>query len=138
MMYVNRVELLGRVVSFEKKELYNSVIVYNINFVTNSQFKDKDGKIKTEAEYHNLVAYNNNACDFLYKGALCFIEGRLKYEKYETKEGIKKNITKINVSKIILLNKNENVEEENNVKKYNTSTTNDQLNDFPFDDDIPL
>lgn len=136
MMYLNRVDLLGYVNSVEKKTLSNNNVAYNINFVTYSSFKDKNGNVKNEPEYHNIVAYNNSICDFLTKGSLCYMEGRLKYEKYETKDGVKKSVTKIIISKIVLCNKDKNNKTEENVKNNNEIEMN--TDDFTFDDEIPL
>lgn len=78
--------------------------VCHFSIATHEKFKDKE-----ETEWHNIVAWGNLAetCrDFLKKGSLVHIEGKLKTRSWEDKEsGHKHYKTEIEVKTIQFLDK---------------------------------
>jgi len=85
---------------------------------TNRYFKTADGENRSEAEFHNCVAWGALAerCEqFLTKGKLVYIEGRLKTRIIEKEDGEKNYKTEIIVGNIIFLNKKGEFEDSSSV-----------------------
>ena len=89
----------------EIKYLSSGGAVVNFSMATSEKWKDKNGEKQESTEYHNIVSFGKQAeiiSEYLSKGSLVYIEGRLKTETYE-KDGIKRYSTKIIVSDIKFL-----------------------------------
>jgi len=81
---------------------------------TNRYYKTADWENKSEAEFHNCVAWGTLAerCEqFLTKWKLVYIEGRLKTRVIDKDDGEKMYKTEIVVGNIIFLNKKSDFEE---------------------------
>ena len=75
---------------------------------TNRYYKTQEGEQKSEAEFHNCVAWGTLAErveQFLTKGKLIYIEGRLKTRVIEKDGGERQYKTEVVVGNIIFLNK---------------------------------
>jgi single-strand DNA-binding protein len=99
-MNLNKVFLIGRLVQDVDFKITptNSLPLAILNIATNRVFKDRNNQIKTETEFHKVIAWSKLAetCrDYLSKGRLVFIEGRIHYRNWLTPEGIKKTSTEI-------------------------------------------
>ncbi len=80
---------------------------------TNRYYKSATGESLSEAEYTNCVAWGPLAerCEqFLLKGKLVYIEGRLKTRVIDKEDGTKLHKTEVVVSQLIFLNKREDFE----------------------------
>lgn len=109
MRTVNKVILIGNITRDPLvKETENSKKIAMFTVATNRYFKTADGENKSEAEFHNCVAWwalAEKAEQFLTKGKLVYIEGRLKTRVIEKEEGEKLYKTEIVAGSIIFLNK---------------------------------
>ncbi len=109
MRTVNKVILIGNVTrdpSIKTTESGKKVAMFTI--ATNRYFKTTDGENKSEAEFHNCVAWGNLADrieSFLKKGKLVYAEGRLKTRVIEKEDATKSYKTEIVISNLIFLNK---------------------------------
>lgn len=77
---------------------------------TNRVFKDKNGAIQSEAEFSNCIAWGPLAdrCEqFLRKGKLVYVEGRLKTRTKDNEDGTRIYRTEIVVMNLIFLSKRE-------------------------------
>ena len=77
---------------------------------TNRVYKDKSGAIQSEAEFSNCIAWGPLAdrCDqFLRKGKLVYVEGRLKTRTKDLEDGTRLHRTEIVVMNLIFLSKRE-------------------------------
>jgi len=77
---------------------------------TNRVFKDKNSAIQSEAEFSNCIAWGPLAdrCDqFLRKGKLVYVEGRLKTRTKDNEDGTRMYRTEIVVMNLIFLSKRE-------------------------------
>ena len=66
----------------------------------------KNGEQKERTEWHNVVFFGRLAeiaGEYLSKGSNAYVEGSLKTEKWEDRDGNKKQITKVIGSKLIML-----------------------------------
>ena len=80
--------------------------VVNFTVATNRKFKNRDGNILEDAEYHRCVAYGKWAevlGKYLNKWKRVYIEGRLRTRKRQDSEGKEKFSTEIIVDNFIFL-----------------------------------
>ena len=80
--------------------------VVNFTVATNRKFKNKEGNVLEDAEYHRCVAYGKWAevlSKYLNKGKRIYIEGRLRTRKWQDSEGNDKFSTEIIVDNFIFL-----------------------------------
>lgn len=81
----------------------------NFSVATTSRWKDKaSGEPKEHTEWHRCVAFGKNAdtiAEYLKKGAQVYIEGELRTNKYDDKEGITRYSTEIRVLRFSFLDR---------------------------------
>lgn len=98
-MYLNKVYLIGNLTQDpEFKALPSGSSVASFSLATNRTWTDKQGQRQETAEYHNVVAYGKQAetiSQYLKKGSLLFVEGRLQTRSWEAQDGQKKYRTEI-------------------------------------------
>ena len=136
-MNLNQVQLIGRVTRDpELKALPSGVKVTKFGLATNHVYKDKEGNKKESVSFHNCVAFGKPAeviAQWIKKGQEMFVQGRIEYREWETKEGGKRNATEININDFQFGQKAKGSEE---VKEEKTEEveTNDEINpeDIPF------
>ena len=116
MRTVNKVILIGNIA---KDPLIRETKVgaKNALFVvaTNRIYKDKNGQVQNEAEFSNCIAWGmlaDRCQQYLKKGKLVYIEGRLKTRTIEKEDGTKIYRTEIVVLNLIFLNKRGEFSEE--------------------------
>jgi len=95
---LNRVQLIGRLGKDpESKFTPKGSKVAHFSLAVSNRWKDKSGEIKESTEWVNIEAWGRlgEVCqEYLKKGSLVFLEGRLKTDKYEDK-GETKYFTKV-------------------------------------------
>ena len=103
---LNKVQLIGRLGKDpEVRYTTEGDAVANVSLATTESWKDKTGSKTEKTEWHNLVFYRRQAevvGEYLKKGALIYVEGKITTEKYE-KNGEDRYITKIVVSEMKML-----------------------------------
>jgi len=111
---VNKVILVGRLGQDpELRYTQNGQAVASFTMATSESWRDKDGERQERTEWHRIVAWGNQAefCgNFLHKGRLVYVEGRLQSRDWEDKEGQKRRTTEIIAQKIQGLSRRENGE----------------------------
>ena len=105
---VNKVHLLGRLGRDpEVRYLANGDAVCNLRIATTRTWKNKDsGEKMEETEWTSTVAYGRTAevqGEYLKKGHLVYIEGRMKTRKWVDKEDIERYVTEIVVENMTLM-----------------------------------
>ena len=68
--------------------------VANFTLATSEKWRDKEGQSKESTEWHNIVAWGKTAefCGkYLSKGKGVYVEGRLKLDNWESKDGEKRS-----------------------------------------------
>ncbi len=105
-MTVNKVILVGRLGRDPEVRVTGSgVTVATFSLATDSAIR-RSGQCETETEWHRIVAYDRVAevCrDHLAKGALIYLEGRLKTREWENREGRKQKTTEIIIERMCML-----------------------------------
>jgi len=109
----NKVLLIGNVGKTpEIKTFDEGKKLANFSIATNEFYKNKQGEKVQDTQWHNLVAWGKTADiveNFLEKGREVAIEGKLTSRSYEDKDGVKRYITEVVVSELVLLGKREAV-----------------------------
>lgn len=80
--------------------------VADVSIATTEFYKTKNGDRTEKTEWHNLVMWRTQAefaKEWLKKGQLVYVEGRLQTRKWEDKEGQKRSKTEIQVDQITTL-----------------------------------
>jgi single-strand DNA-binding protein len=79
--------------------------VATFSLATSESWKDQNGEKQEKTEWHNIVVWGKigELCgEFLKKGNPVFVAGKLQTRSYE-KDGIKKYVTEIVVSNMVML-----------------------------------
>jgi len=102
-MNLNKVLLIGRVASDpEMRSTTSGQNVASFSMATNRTWKDASGQNREEAQFHRIVLWGKQAeiaSQYLTKGSLLYVEGRLQTRSWEGQGG-KKYITEIVGEKI--------------------------------------
>ena len=136
---VNKAILIGRLGKDpEVRYTPDGTMVTTFRLATDEQWKDKNGEKVQRTEWHQIVTYRKLAeiCgNYLVKGKLVFIEGRIQTRSWEDKEGVKRYTTEIIANDMKMLDsKGQNKTEVSSVEA-DTANTNDvgaSLDDVPF------
>jgi single-strand DNA-binding protein len=93
-MSVNRVILVGRLGRDpETRYTGSGQAVANFSVATDESFKDRNGERQKRTEWHKIVVWGKQAeiaQQYLKKGSLVFIEGRIQSREWQDKEGQKR------------------------------------------------
>jgi single-strand DNA-binding protein len=77
--------------------LEGNIAVAKIPLATTETFKDRGGKLVSQTEWHNRCFMERTcrigAKEYLHKGSLVYIEGRLRTRNWDDKEGHRKFAT---------------------------------------------
>ncbi len=98
-MNLNKVFILGRLTADPQlRQTPSGQSVVNFGLATNRVWVDRSGAKKEEAEFHNVVLWGKNAeiaSQFLNKGRLVLVEGRIQTRSWVDKQGQKRRTTEI-------------------------------------------
>ena len=104
---VNKAILIGRLGKDpEVRYTPDGTMVTNFNLATDEQWKDKSGEKVQKTEWHRIVTFGKLAeiCgNYLVKGKLIFVEGRIQTRSWEDKDGVKRFTTEIIASNMQML-----------------------------------
>lgn len=91
MSTVNRVILLGHLARDpEVRTMPNGTMVANFTMATNESYKDRNGVKQEKTEWHKIVLYGRSAEiaeQYLRKGSLTYVEGKLQTRKWTDRDG---------------------------------------------------
>jgi single-strand DNA-binding protein len=112
---LNRVQLIGRLGKDpESKFTPTGKKVAHFSIAVSNRWKSSDGESKEYTEWVNVEAWGRlgEICqEYLKKGSLVFIEGRLKTDRYES-EGETRYYTKVVALSMQMLDRRPNEEPE--------------------------
>jgi len=107
--------------------------VTNLSVATNESWKDQSGEIKEKTEWHRVVMYGRmaeTANEYMNKGQMVYIEGRLQTREWEDKNQVKRRTTEIRCDSFTMLGKRSEVNQGTH--------SNDQGEKPQTDDDLPF
>ncbi len=106
-MSVNKVILVGRLGRDpETRYTGGGQAVANFSVATDETYKDKAGEKQKRTEWHKIVVWGKQAeiaQQYLKKGSLIFIEGRIQSREWQDKEGQKRTSFEIVASNFRML-----------------------------------
>lgn len=82
--------------------------VATFSLATTERYKDRNGEVKENTEWHSIVAWRGLADlaeRYIRKGTQLYIEGRLKTRSWQDQNGITRYLTDIVADKIDLLSR---------------------------------
>ncbi len=104
---LNKVFLIGNLTRDpEVRYTPKGTAVGDLAMAINSSYKAQDGSTKEEVCYVDVVAWGRQAetCkEFLQKGAPIFVEGRMQFDSWETKEGEKRSRLRVRAERVQFL-----------------------------------
>ncbi len=104
---VNKVILVGRLgADPEIRYAPSGAQVANLSLATNHVFKDRNGQMQEETNWHRIVVWgrlSDVVKEYARKGSRLYVEGRLRYREYEDANGQRQRATEIVASAIQLL-----------------------------------
>ena len=96
---VNKVILVGHIGNKpEGRYTPSGISTASFSLATNESWIDSENEKQERTEWHNIIAWNklaDFATEYLQKGQLIFIEGRMQTRTYKDKEDIQRRITEI-------------------------------------------
>jgi single-strand DNA-binding protein len=106
-MSVNRAILVGRL-GRDPETRYTSAgqAVCNFTLATDETYKDRNGERQKRTEWHRIVVWGKQAeiaQQYLHKGSLIFVEGRIQTRQWDDREGQKRTTVEIVASNFRML-----------------------------------
>jgi single-strand DNA-binding protein len=146
---VNKVILIGRLGKDpEMRYTASGTAVANFSMATNHFTKDQSGNNSDTTEWHQVVAFGRTAevaSEYLNKGKLVYIEGRLQTRSWDDQNGQKRYKTEVVCTNLQLLGSKgdnevqqseqpemETTIDSNNEKENQTAPAGDEEDDLPF------
>lgn len=104
---LNMVQLIGNLTQDpEVKQIPSGASVATITIATNRAWKDQNGQLQEETEFHNVVLWRglaDIASQYLRKGGKVYVKGYLKTRSWDSQDGSKKYKTEIIGDDLVLL-----------------------------------
>jgi len=96
---INKVTLVGNVGDDPRvNQLDDNKFVANFPLATNEKYTDREGKAVEKTEWHKVVVWNKQAevvKNYVKKGDPLYVEGKIRTNAWEDKEGNKRYSTEI-------------------------------------------
>lgn len=131
----NKVLLMGNLTRDpELKRTSSDMAVAQISIAVNRRYKDKTGELKEETTFVDCEAWGKTAetmAKYLSKGRPVFVEGRLKLDQWQDKEGNNRSKLKVVIEKFEFVDSRGGQSSTPSPAETVTATP-------PADDDIPF
>ena len=106
---LNKVILIGNLGQDpEARFTPQGTAVTNLSVATNESWKDQSGETQDRTEWHRVVMYGRmaeTASEYMKKGQMVYVEGRLHTREWEDKNQIKRRTTEISCDNFTKLGK---------------------------------
>jgi len=143
---VNKVVLIGRLgADPETRYMPSGDAVTNIRIATSESWKDKDsGEQKERTEWHRIVFFKRLAeitAEYLRKGSQVYVEGRIRTQKWQDRDGNDRYTTEIVANEMQMLggrSENGGANRSADSPTKEAAATNEPAPAGDFDDDIPF
>lgn len=109
---LNKVMLIGRLgADPETRYTQGGAAVTNLRLATSEQWTDKQsGQRQERTEWHRVVLWGRQAevaSEYLNKGRMVYVEGRLETRKWQDKDGNDRYTTEVKGQQLLMLDKGE-------------------------------
>ena len=106
---LNKVILIGNLGQDpEARFTPQGTAVTSLSVATNESWKDQSGETQDRTEWHKVVMYGRmaeTASEYMKKGQMVYVEGRLHTREWEDKNQIKRRTTEISCDNFTMLGK---------------------------------
>ena len=106
---LNKVILIGNLGQDpEARFTPQGTAVCNLSVATNESWKDQSGEMQDRTEWHRVVMYGRmaeTATEYMKKGQMVYVEGRLNTREWEDQNQIKRRTTEIRCDNFTMLGK---------------------------------
>jgi single-strand DNA-binding protein len=106
---INKVILIGNAGKEpEYKTLQDGTSVAKLAIATTETYRLKNGEMQSRTDWHTIILWRGLATfanQYIHKGSLLYIEGKLRNRQYEDKDGQKKYVTEVVGDQVVLLDK---------------------------------
>ncbi|UXR72333.1 MULTISPECIES: single-stranded DNA-binding protein [unclassified Staphylococcus] len=137
---INRVVLAGRLTKApEFRTTQSGVEVATFTLAVNRNYKNKNGE--QQADFINCIVFRKqaeNVKNYLNKGNLAGVDGRLQSRSYENQEGRRVYVTEVVCDSVQFLEPKNNSQSNNQPKQQGQAQNNpfdnsdDEFSDLPF------
>lgn len=138
---VNKVILIGNLgADPEIRNLPSGSSVANFNIATSESYTNKNGEKVTNTEWHRIECWEGFAKvaeQYLKKGNSVYVEGKLRTEEWQDKEGNTRYTTKIRVQNLTMLGGAPAQGQQNNQAQPQSQPAENFANE-PAEDDLPF
>ena len=104
---LNKVILIGNLGQDpEARFTPQGTAVTNFSIATNESWKDQSGETQDRTEWHRVVMYGRmaeTAAEYMKKGQMVYVEGRLNTREWEDQNQIKRKTTEIRCDNFTML-----------------------------------
>lgn len=144
-MSFNKVLLIGNTGRDpEVRHLESGVAVATFTLATTERYKDRNGVMQDQTEWHNIVCWRNLAElseKYISKGTQIFVEGKIRTRSWTDQNGQKRFTTEIIADNIRLLGKRGDSSTSSAQPQSGYQMPSQPVADFPADDvsdDLPF
>ena len=129
----NKVILMGNLTRDPQlKQTPNNQSVAEIGIAVNRKYKSKDGEMKEETTFVDCEAWGRTAetmAKYLSKGRPVFVEGRLKLDQWQDKEGNNRSKLRVVIDTFQFIDSRG---EQSSTEPQQAATTSPPSDDVPF------
>ena len=133
---VNKVILIGNLGQDpESRFTPSGTAVTNLSVATNESWKDQSGESQDRTEWHRIVMYGKmaeTASEYMKKGQMVYIEGRLQTNEWEDQNQIKRKSTQVRCDNFTMLGRRNDNSSNYSEEQKEKLSSNDNDDDIPF------
>ena len=134
---LNKVILIGNLGQDpEARFTPSGTAVTNLSVATNESWKDQNGEMQDRTEWHRVVMYGRmaeTATEYMKKGQMVYVEGRLNTREWEDQNQIKRRTTEIRCDNFTMLGKR-----SDSSSPPSATPDSSMKSDSGVDDDLPF
>jgi len=143
MASINKVLLLGRLgADPEVRYTTDGTPVTTFRMVTSESYKDRQGQKQEKSEWHSIVTWRKLAeiaGEYLKKGKLVLIEGKIQSREYEGRDGAKRKVYEIVASDMKMISDGRGRGNAGQEEKHGGASKSYEEDFVPeMEDDIPM
>tara|TARA_B100000886_G_scaffold306344_1_gene238649 strand:- start:424 stop:849 length:426 start_codon:yes stop_codon:yes gene_type:complete len=136
---LNKVILIGNLGQDpEARFTPQGTAVTNLSIATNESWKDQSGETQDRTEWHRVVMYGRmaeTAVEYMKKGQMVYVEGRLNTREWEDQNQIKRKTTEIRCDNFTMLGRRSDAPAG---QSQGTMSPSPSAPDSEVDDDLPF
>lgn len=138
-MSLNKVQLIGFIAKDPEVRTAQDKKVASFTMATTERYKDRNGEVKENTEWHNIVCWRQAEFveRYIKKGSQLYVEGKLRTRSWEDQNGVKRYVTEIVVDGLQSLDRKSG-EQSSAPQEQKPQTSPIPTSDDMPDDDLPF